>query len=279
MKVLNINYQQENYRRNKFKQNAVKNNAGSNTSDAYPNLNLFPSNITFNKNIPFGTNIIAAVDRIAKTTDAKKDAIESLQEYIALIRDEKLRNLCNKVLEDTDDSFFIVPSSTTLKYHNKEDNKIGGIVTHQKRSTVVALSALSRYGYDYSLEKNDDEKKIVDLAITAALIHDCPYRLIKDKGRYFTSFDHAVNNAKYLQKTMEEMNFEKKDTDLLCSAVGFHMGIGDRHEDKSWVDNFSSFQSHPLIKVVQEADYYSTRKNSPVDYSLDNIDIKKKFIK
>lgn len=232
-----------------------------------------------NKNISFGTNIISEVDRIARSTNAKQNAINSLQDYISLIRDEKLKILCNRILKDTPNPFFIVPSSTSGKYHNTDENKIGGIILHLKKVVVTALSSLRRYGYEYGLEKSPLELKFVDSTITASLLHDCPYRLIQDNGKYFTDSDHAVKNAKYIESVMQEMKFNKKDTDLISASVGFHMGIWDMHIDKSWLEKFKNFRKNPMIQIVQEADYYSTRRNMNINYNLDEIDIRKSFIK
>lgn len=230
-------------------------------------------------NVCFGTNVVSVVDRIAKSTNAKQNAITSLQDFVNLVREDKLKRLCNRILQDTDDSFFVVPSSTGGKFHDRDETKIGGLVLHLKRVVVTALSAMRRYGYEYGLEKSPSELKFIDSAITASMLHDCPYRMKKENGKYFMDPDHAAKNAKHIEKTMRDMDFDEESIELISAGVGFHMGVWDKHSDNAWLERFKQFKTNPFVQTVQEADYYSTRKNMRVDYDLNNLDIRKSFIK
>lgn len=181
----------------------------------------------------------------------KEEGIQELeQDCISSIRGTKLKFLCRDILKDSPTEFYVVPASTKGR-HPEDERFPGTMVKHLKRVFKMSDYAIKRYG----LEGRD-----ADIALAAALLHDCPYKFQQDSnGSFSTNPNHAVINAQYIEKKMRASNFDDKTIKSLCAAVGFHFGRFDKHEDKEWYEKFKQYENDPITKIVQEADYYASR--------------------
>lgn len=199
------------------------------------------------------------------TSAEKIEKVKPFEDYINFISDKKLQQLCVRILNETPDHFFTTPATTSNKFHPPDERVPGGIYKHLQRAVVMAMHALRRYGLD-------QDQKMVDIAITASLLHDSPFRVTDNKdGTFKTNPTHAVENARYIEKAMTELNIEPETIKLVCAGVGLHMGIWDKHTDKEWFDRYKEYKEHPIAKVVQEADFYASRRNITTDPSIEEM--------
>jgi hypothetical protein len=63
---------------------------------------------------------------------------------------------------------------------------------------------------------------------------------------------------------MVKMNFDEKTTQHLYAVVSFLFGRFDKHIDKQWYERFKKYENDDMTKIVQEADYYSSRTKAIV---------------
>lgn len=186
--------------------------------------------------------------------------IKELDNYIELIEDSKLKELCRKVIGVSHDQLK-QPSSSSGMYHPKDELSEYGQVIHIMKAVNLSLHALNRFNFiPYFL---------IDLVITNAILHDLPYKfdltLEVPEGKSRMDRNHGYTNATYIKRIAQELYIGRLKTDLIFNSVCFHMG-------KWHVDNHNkelrSHNAKVLLEVLQEADYFSSRKNISVDYNL-----------
>ena len=115
------------------------------------------------------------------------------------------------------DYFFVVPASSTGKYHPDYALGDGGLLRHSKAAIRIGYELLSdpAIGDKYTeLEK--------DLMLMALLIHDgLKSGLEKEK---YTRFDHPLLMADFLMDNEEVLGLEVEEIEFLGDVIKTHMG-------------------------------------------------------
>ena len=182
-------------------------------------------------------------------------------EEINYIKNTKYKESLKRLIELLPDYFFLVPASSTGKYHPNFALGDGGLVRHTK----VAV----RIGYE--LLNNDsigniftaDEK---DLIIISLLVHDgLKSGLEKEK---YTKIDHPLLVSKYIRDNKEKLEFSDSEIDFICSNIESHMG--------QWNTDFKGNEVLPLPKnryqkFVHMCDFLASRKFLDVCFENNNI--------
>ena len=207
-----------------------------------------------------GSGYVLVMPSQVELAESKASEIKKLEKYLALIKNPKLNELCNKVFDAAPIETFVLPSSTTGKNHTGDEIGKSGFMKHLQKVSEMSMHATSRYGLE--------DQNMKDIALTACLLHDLPYRFQKkEDGSYITNKNHAIDNSVFIEKLMKEMNFDEETQNLVCAGVGFHMGRWDnlREQNTEWMSKYEKYKEHPIVKCVQESDYYASRKNVSVD--------------
>jgi len=171
---------------------------------------------------------------------------------MTLIEDQNIRRFVWKCLENAPSYFWTISSSSTGKYHPKDEFKEGGMVLHTKRSVKVAYhlcESLSVYGINK------------DCIIAAMIMHDlCCRGFPEDTG-------HTVDGHGYLWIVMARTCWTKQDFIdnrhfmLISRLILNHMGKYDLP--------FSSEWNNKLDTICQLADYLSSREDVIVQINKD----------
>ena len=129
----------------------------------------------------------------------------------------KVKNACLEVIKLLPDYFFVVPASSTGKYHPDYALGDGGLLRHSKAAIRIGYELLSdpAIGDKYTeLEK--------DLMLMALLIHDgLKSGLEKEK---YTRFDHPLLMADFLMDNEEVLGLEVEEIEFLGDDIKTHMG-------------------------------------------------------
>ena len=126
---------------------------------------------------------------------------EKLSKEIALIRDEKIRNWTDKMLDIVPEQFWTIPASSSGKYHPVISNGPGGLVRHTKMMIQFALI----FCRAYDLTQLDQDK-----IISACILHDV----------HKPDYEHAFKTSDWLEDKVG------KNTDLkeIKEIIKWHMG-------------------------------------------------------
>jgi hypothetical protein len=205
---------------------------------------------------------------------------EQIKELIWLIEDDDLRAFTYFIFSQSHPDFWVIPSSSSGKYHPVYENGEKGLLQHIRVTLALSFMAMRRYGYDAEFGKDINEiAEMRDLLVFSVLIHDWAKNghPIKDWGKY-TKKNHAEECAKYIEEEflpnfikffpeIKDTNKLQENMKLCANAIRYHYGV------------WSTKRIHPndkilsdLDRMLAESDYYSSRK---IFIAIDEEEIKK----
>lgn len=136
--------------------------------------------------------------------------VEQFNIELGRIRNIEVRKFVSNCLLKAPEHFWLKPSSSTGKYHLKDEFCEGGLIKHTKRVCSVAeiLMRASTYPINY------------DAVRAACILHDiCKY------GSDSTASEHTVESHPYLAaKLLKEIPGPLPGKEIIINAVERHMG-------------------------------------------------------
>lgn len=143
----------------------------------------------------------------------KEEVFKNELEYI---KNERLKKSAIELIKMLPDYFFIIPASSTGKYHPQFSQGEGGLVRHSKVAVRIAYELLkSKILNNFT----DDEK---DLIIIALIVHDGLKKgLVEDK---WTKVEHPLLIANFIKNNKEKLEFTLDEVNLLYDMTSCHMG-------------------------------------------------------
>lgn len=189
---------------------------------------------------------------------------EVFKRELNYISDIKIREEGFRILDLLPDYFYVIPASSSGKYHPNYALGDGGLVRHTKAAVRIAWELLQNNSIGETF--NDKEK---DLILLSLLLHDgLKSGLVKEQ---YTVFEHSLLMADFVKKNSLLSN---EDIDLVTSMIASHNGKGGHGEQ--W--NTSKYSRIVLPspvnkyqKFVHMCDYLASRKF--IEIKFENNDI------
>lgn len=181
--------------------------------------------------------------------------MSDLLNELHLIKDYNLRVWVAHYLDNcVPDYFFIVPASSSGKYHPPYTLGVGGLVRHTKSAVQIAEELLK-------LEQNHTLNVYHDEIIASLIIHDTFKHGVTDCGH--TVFEHpnlsAEKFSEFIIKNRAECSIEQ--VNLICHLVRSHMGQWNTREgDPLILDKPITAEQ----QFVHMCDYLASRRNITV---------------
>lgn len=174
----------------------------------------------------------------------KEDKIRLFSNELGDIQDERIRQFATIMIANADDYFFVVPASSSGKYHPSFDLGDQGLVRHTR--CVVYYSECLSESFNYN-------SRTRDLLILSALAHDIKKQ--GDGAGKHTVTEHPLLAADYLDKIDKVVPDAMTSTELemVKSAVKRHMG-------KWGGESGLPVPETEFEKCLQAADYIASRK-------------------
>ena len=186
---------------------------------------------------------------------------EVMKQELNLLKSERIRMACLKMINLLPDYFFEVAASSTGKYHPEYAVGEGGLLRHSKAAMRIGYELLNDpcIGDKYT----EDEK---DLMLMGLLIHD-GLKLGNPKEKY-TRFDHPILMKEYIKENssnLEELTSE--EITFLGDVIKTHMG--------PWTTDYNGNEvlERPKTKYqnfVHMCDYLASRKCLLVPFDDNN---------
>lgn len=168
---------------------------------------------------------------------------------LALIENQKLRNLVEKVLEAAPDYFYTMPASTTGKYHPEYSLGEGGLVRHTKAAVKIADCLLG-------LEMYSKLKAFKDQIIAALILHDSVKK--GRDGSQWTSTTHPLDAADLFVEVSNKDGMNKvEDVEMIVGMIQSHMG--QWNTDRNGREVLPKPETQ-IQKFVHQCDYLASRK-------------------
>lgn len=182
---------------------------------------------------------------------SRDDKIKMFINEIGDIKDANLKAFATELIANADDYFFVVPASSSGKYHPPFDLGDGGLVRHTRLVAYMARSLAESYCFsDYD----------TDCLIVAALAHDIKKQGNGDTGH--TVWDHPILAMHYVQDIYGKTNFNvPADTiEKISNAVSSHMGKWGNEPRFCKGNTPLPMPVTEFEKALQAADYVASRK-------------------
>jgi len=159
------------------------------------------------------------------------------------------------------DYFFIIPASSTGKYHPMYATGDGGLVRHTKAAVRLAHELLTNntIGSVFS----DDEK---DMMIFSLVLHDgLKSGIVKEK---YTRFDHPLLIAQFIKNNKDKLSLNEEEINFICKCVSTHMG--------EWTTDYNGNEvlkkpSNKYQKFVHMCDFLASKKFINVNFKDNEI--------
>lgn len=173
---------------------------------------------------------------------------EEFIKEINTIKNEALRKVAMKMVEDAPEYFWTVAASSSGKYHPAISLGEGGLVRHSVMTYKIAIDLLEA---EIFIPISDDNR---DLVTITALFHDIIKRGSNSKN---TVFEHPILSADFVYEHLKDADIEPVVIDVICKAISRHMG---KWTTCSYSKITLKAPVTPFEKLIHTADYMASRK-------------------
>lgn len=188
------------------------------------------------------------------------EKIEYFKKELNYIKDKRIRNSCETMISLLPDYFFLIPASSTGKYHPEFTLGESGLVRHVKAAVMIAKDLLDNplIGGKY----NDNEK---DLMLMVLILHD-GLKSGLTHNRY-TQFDHPILIKNYIIDNKDKLELTDTELEFIGSVISSHMG--------PWNKDYNGNEVLPVPKnkyenFVHMCDYLASRKYLNIKFDNNN---------
>lgn len=133
---------------------------------------------------------------------------------IEYIKDSKRKEDIKILINKLPDYFFLIPASSTGKYHPKFASMKSGLVKHTKVAVRIAYDLFETVNNFTDLDK--------DLIIMALIMHDGLKKGFVEEE--YTRFDHPLLVSKLIMESAGELSMEMDEVRKMCMMIESHMG-------------------------------------------------------
>lgn len=183
------------------------------------------------------------------------------EKELNLIKNEKIREQCRKILEAVNEKFFVAAASSTGKYHPNYALGEGGLYRHTQAAVGIANSLLQLEQYNF-----DDNMK--DYIICALILHDTCKSGINWDSKY-TRHGHPIDASALIKNVVMAGDGESDEgtefANNVCPLVESHMGQWNRCK---WDGMILPKPETDAEKFVHLCDYLASRKF--LEYQFEN---------
>lgn len=222
------------------------------------------------KHINDNTNEQNKIEEVSNYIMDKKEKVLTFQNELKWIKDKDIRRFAIEMISILPDYFFVIPASSTGKYHPTYSLNEGGLVRHTKSAVLFAKTLLDLEMFDeqwngdsdipWTVKFTDTEK---DIIITALLLHDGVKHGLE--GSKYTVATHPMDMVNYIINNDRLTKLLDAETiSAICACIASHMG--------SWNTDYKTKEEilpkpiTPMEKFVHLCDYLASRRFLEVNF-------------
>lgn len=179
------------------------------------------------------------------------------EKEINWIQDEHIRKFAQYCVDNLPAYFFIVPASSSGKYHPSYALGNGGLVRHTKAAVAIAKELFNLEMFQKQFTSNEQ-----DLIILSLILHDGKKQ--GDGNGNHTVFDHPLYAARFVsQSNIETSLLTDEQEKIVCNAIAAHMGQWNTTRNPKIE---LPKPSDKIQKFVHMCDYLASRKFLEVNF-------------
>ena len=148
----------------------------------------------------------------------KEQKISIFKEVLEKFETEEIRLYCEDMIGLIPDDSLVLPSSTSLKYHNPKQCQIFGNAYH-----LVMVAEVCNYllGLEHNINKFPKPKQR-DCIRTASITHDAVK--LGWNGSQYSLFQHPLLAADWVKETVVEHDIRPELKDYIAKMCASHSG-------------------------------------------------------
>ncbi len=189
------------------------------------------------------------------------DRLKIFETELNYIKNPKIREFTEKAINKLPEYFFVIPASSTRKYHPSYALGEGGLVRHTKAAVRIAVELFCMDCFKYT----EDEK---DMIISSLILHDgCKSGLNKST---YTVTEHPLIVAKFIKDDKEISGcIDENVLNIIIGNIESHMG--------QWTYDYKTKKEvlpRPRTKMqnfVHWCDYLASRKCLEFNFDVDVV--------
>lgn len=185
---------------------------------------------------------------------------ELLKKELSYIKDKDIKESLKKLLNMLPEYFYIVPASSSGKYHPKYALGNGGLLRHSKSAMRIGYELL---GDPAIGDKYTDKEK--DMLLFAILVHDGLKLGIPEEKH--TKFDHPILMQKFIYDNKEELSLSEEEAIFIGDAIKTHMGPWTKDYDGNEVLEAPHTKYQNFVHMC---DFLASRKFLEVPFDENN---------
>jgi len=186
-----------------------------------------------------------------------EEKLEVFKLELSLIKDQRVRDFAQKAIETLPDYFFVMPASTTGKYHPSYALGDGGLLRHTKAAIAIAtdLFVLDEYNFQGNMK---------DLLIVALILHDG-----WKKGNGLTQWTVDIHPTFAVKSITENKELSSMlspyEINVISESIHSHMGKWNTDRSGNKILPKPETKEEKFIHLV---DYLASRKRLEVNFDI-----------
>ena len=176
------------------------------------------------------------------------------------IQDDQIRESTKYLLDRLPDYFYIMPASTSGKYHPKFSLGEGGLVRHTKAAVRIAIELFKDDVF------NEFDEHHQDLIIMALILHDGLKQGWSEEGH--TAIDHPLIISKFIFENVNNLNMKVFDILMVMRLIKSHMGPWNKDKNGNKILPIPNSYDE---KFVHLCDYIASRNFLNITFSNNEI--------
>ena len=176
----------------------------------------------------------------------KMNKLKYFTKEISYIKNESKRRDIEYLINLLPDYFFLVPASSSGKYHPKFAGTVSGLVKHTKVAVRIAYDLFETVN-----NFTDDDK---DLIIMALIMHDGLKKGLVEEE--WTRFDHPLLVSKLIMENASNLEMDIDDVRKMCMLIESHMG---KWNTSKYSDIELPVPTSEIQRFVHRCDYLASR--------------------
>lgn len=189
------------------------------------------------------------------------DKVSFFEKEYTYIQNKNYRESLKTMVNLLPDYFFLVPASSTGKYHPEFSLGDSGLVRHTKAAVRIAYELLKNnvIGSQFSSQQKD-------LMLMALVLHD-GLKSGLEKQKY-TQVEHPLLVSNYIKENKDKLTLTDEEIRFICECIESHMG--------EWNKDFNDVEVLPIPKnkyqkFVHMCDFLASRKFLNIKFEANDI--------
>ena len=195
------------------------------------------------------------------------DKVKIFEELLNEFETEEVRAYCDDMIQLIPDYIFLIPSSTSMKYHNKTQCQTHGQLYH-----IIMFGTIMNYmlGLKFVRENIATTPMQRDCLRCTPIFHDALKCGVDGDANSYSVFEHPLLAGQWIRETVVEHDLPIEVKEFIADLCEKHSGEWTTSKKSPTI--LPEPETH-IEFIVHLADYLSSRSNLDMTYSFKFLEL------